>query len=122
MWITRFLYLAYGLASGYMWAYVGPNAYRYGFVAWLDAAAVAAILTMLAHRPLLVWTWGLMKRRFVRYRYGENQPAVLPFWGRRADYPAGYVLTCFGLILESKAPSGTERRKRIVLRSVNWIF
>lgn len=96
----------YGLAAGYLWVYVGINAYLYGVNAWFDVTAVAAVVAMLAHRPLLEWTWASMKRRFVRRRYGKKPPAELPVWERVMDYPANYVLTCYGLKFESAVPTG----------------
>ena len=104
--ITRCLYFAYGLAAGCLCVYVGLNAYGYVTGAWLHVAAVASIVAMVAQQPLHEWTWKTMKRRFVRNRYGDSAPAEVPVWDSHADYPARHVLTCFGLIFESAAPTG----------------
>ena len=104
--ITRWLYVAFGLAAGYLLVYIALNAYLFGFSVWVDGAAVTAIVVMLAHQPLLEWTWEAMKRRFVRRRFGATPPTELPVWDRSIDYPAKFVLPCCGLIFESTVPTG----------------
>ena len=104
--ITQWLYAAYGLAAGYLLVYIALHAYLFGVNAWVDGAAVTAIVAMLAHQPLQEWTWETMKRRFVRRRFGAAPPTEVAVWDRNTDYPAKFVLTCYGLIFESTVPTG----------------
>lgn len=104
--ITQGLYAAFGLAAGYLLIYIALHAYLFGFNAWVDGAAVTAVVAMLAHQPLLEWIWEAMKRRIVRRRFGATPPTEVPVWDRKTDYPAKFVLTCCGLIFESLVPTG----------------
>ena len=55
--IAQSLYAAYGLAAGYLFVYIALHAYLFGFNAWVDGAAVTAVVAMLGHQPLQEWSW-----------------------------------------------------------------
>ena len=104
--IAQSLYAAYGLAAGYLFVYIALHAYLFGFNAWVDGAAVTAVVAMLGHQPLQEWSWQAMKRRIVRRLFAATSPTEVPVWDRNIDYPAKFVLTCCGLIFESTVPTG----------------
>ena len=106
IWIARGLYAAYGLMAGFLLVYIARNAYLYGFDFWTDGAAAAAVVAMLAHRPVEEWAWAAMKRRIVGRLFGRSPPTPVAVWDRNTDYPAEYVLACCGLLFESAAPTG----------------
>ena len=106
LWIERALYAAYGLAAGYLLAYVAINMFLFEFRAWVDGAAVAAVVAMLVHRPVQAWAWAAMKRRIVRRQFAQRPPKQVPVWDRHTDYPENFVLSCCGLIFKSTAPTG----------------